>query len=70
MIEQTFLTYFLIPIILKYIERDIENNSLTFKQDNLINVPVTWGYSKVTLIQDIHVCTDIMSFIVPASVAK
>ena len=41
--------YFLICIILKYRLRDIENNSFTFKQDNLVNVPVKSKYYKLIL---------------------
>ena len=42
-----FITYFLMCIILKYIDLQIENNSFILKSDNLINVPIEYKYLKL-----------------------
>ena len=46
-----FITYFQMRIILKGIEIQIENNTFTFKQDNLTNVPIKYKFSKPIFIQ-------------------
>ena len=38
-------------VILKYIEIQIENNSFTFKWDDLTHDPVEYRYSKLIFIQ-------------------
>ena len=48
-INKLFIPYFLMRIILKYIGIQIENNSLTYKRYNLINVPVKCKYSILNL---------------------
>ena len=54
-------------IVQSYIEIQIENNSSTFKRDNLINVPVKCKYSKLILFK---LTSHTMSIFVSASVAK
>ena len=46
-----YITYFLMRIIKKYIEIQIENNSFIFKWNILIYVPLKYKYSKSICIQ-------------------